>query len=147
MKLSIEKESDLQRVVEVIVNEFLPEKRQNAVVFGLYGNLGAGKTTFTKYLAQALGSQDMVISPTFILERKYALSNSIDLSALVHIDAYRFEEETESNVLQLSRRLSDPNTLFVIEWPEKMGASMPPHIKILFEHTGGDTRKITTEAL
>ena len=124
MEWVIEKESDLLKVVDFVCATILPKPSTKARVIGLYGNLGAGKTTFTKKLVATLGGSDSVVSPTFILERDYNLSNNLGIEILAHIDAYRFDE-----------------------WAENLGEYMPAHTKIIFEHTGGDTRKITIETL
>lgn len=147
MEWVIENESDLAKVVDFVCSNVLTKPSNGARVIGLYGNLGAGKTTFTKRLVAALGGGDSVVSPTFILERDYALSNALEIDTLAHIDAYRFLEAKEGEVLKIQTRLSDQKLLYVIEWPENLGEYMPAHTKIFFEHTGGDTRKITIETL
>lgn len=147
MEWVIEKESDLLKVVDFVCATILPKPSTKARVIGLYGNLGAGKTTFTKKLVATLGGSDSVVSPTFILERDYNLSNNLGIEILAHIDAYRFDDPKEGDVLKIQNRLSDQKLLYVIEWPENLGEYMPAHTKIIFEHTGGDTRKITIETL
>lgn len=132
----------LDDVVKYVCEKILTKKISSARVIGLYGNLGAGKTTFTQKLVATLGGKDLVVSPTFILERDYILSNNLDIKMLAHIDAYRFDTKDEAGVLKVPERLSDKTLLYVIEWPEKMGKYMPAHTKIFFEHTGGDARKI-----
>lgn len=142
MQWSIEKEADLEKVVSFVCGEVFTKPTSSARVIGLYGNLGAGKTTFTKMLAKALGGTDSVVSPTFILERGYVLSNGLGIGTLAHIDAYRFDDAKEGEVLRIASRLTDTRLLYVIEWPEKLGEYMPSHTKIFFEHTGGDTRNV-----
>lgn len=142
MEWTIEKEAELANVVTFVCEEVIAQSTTSARVIGLYGNLGAGKTTFTKMLANALGGADSVVSPTFILERDYKLSNNFGIEVMAHIDAYRFEDAKESEVLQIASRLHDKKLLYVIEWPENLGEYMPAHTKIVFEHTGGDTRNI-----
>ncbi|MFZ2151726.1 MAG: tRNA (adenosine(37)-N6)-threonylcarbamoyltransferase complex ATPase subunit type 1 TsaE [Minisyncoccia bacterium] len=142
MEWTIEKEADLETVAQYVCQNIFTKQTLGARVIGLYGNLGAGKTTFTKKLALALGGTDSVVSPTFILERDYTLSNEWDIETLAHIDAYRFDSAKEGEVLRIHTRLSDPKLLYVVEWPENLGELMPPHTKIFFEHTGGDTRKV-----
>jgi tRNA threonylcarbamoyladenosine biosynthesis protein TsaE len=61
-----------------------------ALVVGLYGNLGAGKTSFTQAVARELGVIDIVNSPTFVIEKIYETKHP-DFKRLVHIDAYRLE--------------------------------------------------------
>ncbi len=77
----------------------------------LNGDLGAGKTTFTKGLAKALGINDVVTSPTFTFMKQY-LSGRIPL---YHFDMYRVEEEDELYELGLSEYLY-LNGICVIEW-------------------------------
>jgi tRNA threonylcarbamoyladenosine biosynthesis protein TsaE len=126
-----------------LVKSLVPQKGQ-AVVLLLSGDLGAGKTTFTKAVARALGVSDPVISPTFILEKKYKTAQTSGFKTLVHIDAYRFENESESKVLQLEESLLNPLSLIVIEWPEKLGSNVPKNGKtIFFEGINEITKKIT----
>lgn len=142
MKWHITSESELERVVTYVLEHVCSQVREKALVFGLYGNLGAGKTAFTKKLVHALGGTDTVTSPTFIIERIYQLKNNYNLDNLVHIDAYRFEAEQEAEVLHLDKKIKMQNTCLVIEWPELAGAHMPPHHTLIFTHDGGDTRTI-----
>jgi len=142
MEWTIEQEEDLEKVVDFVCQNIFTKQIPGARVIGLYGNLGAGKTTFTKKLALALGGTDSVVSPTFILERDYNLSNKLSIETLAHIDAYRFDDEKEGEVLKIASRLKDPKLLYVIEWQENLGELMPTHIKIFFEHTGSDKKKV-----
>jgi tRNA threonylcarbamoyladenosine biosynthesis protein TsaE len=91
----------------------------------LRGNLGAGKTTLTQEIARTLGVTEQVISPTFVLLKRYEVppSTSHSFSALVHVDAYRFETEQDCAVLKVD---SVPKgTLLIVEWPERCGALLP----------------------
>lgn len=114
-----------------------------AYILALSGDLGSGKTTFTKYLAEALGATASVQSPTFILERSYAVSEG-GFKNLVHIDGYRFDIPEEGKILALKDRITNSKLLFVIEWPEKFGTLLPkPDTTISFSHEGGEARRIT----
>ena len=68
---------------------------KEATVVGLYGNLGAGKTTFTQEVARLMGIKEKVISPTFIIERIYKINKKSPFERLIHIDAYRLENPKE----------------------------------------------------
>lgn len=110
-----------QKVIETLASSTTARAK---VVF-LEGDLGAGKTTFTKELAEVLGvHKEDVHSPTFILKKEYSTQHA-SFQKLIHIDAYRFENKEEASVLRLEEDLKDPRTLIVIEWPSKMNHQNP----------------------
>lgn len=116
----------------------------NTLIFGLYGDLGAGKTTFMKYVAQSFGIEETIQSPTFVIMKKYKLSNSI-FDFLIHIDAYRMESGQEILNLGWQQIIEDPKNIIFIEWPDKIKDVMPQHKKIFFEHISENERKIIFE--
>lgn len=78
----------------------------------LHGGLGAGKTTFTQGLADGLGVAGRVTSPTFIVAREHAsMGGGPDL---VHVDAYRIEDQLDLTTLDLER--SADSAVTVVEW-------------------------------
>lgn len=85
----------------------------------LEGELGAGKTTFVQGLAQGLGINTPITSPTFVLLNVYPLPQSSLLKQLIHIDLYRITEEASLAQLDLESLQADPNNLLIIEWPER----------------------------
>lgn len=121
--------------------ESLAPSRDVATVVGLYGNLGAGKTSFTQGVALALGISDTVNSPTFVIEKIYTLSNQ-KFSHLVHIDAYRLEKSEEMIRLGWAEIISNPLNLILVEWPERISDIMPEHIKINFNHVSENEREV-----
>jgi len=94
-----------------------------ATVILLHGNLGAGKTTFTKAFAKELGVEEEVTSPTFVLMKRYELENQI-FKNLVHIDAYRLESGEEIEALDFKEYISDENNIVLIEWPGKIESAI-----------------------
>jgi tRNA threonylcarbamoyladenosine biosynthesis protein TsaE len=102
----------------------LTEKRDGAVVIALSGDLGSGKTTFTQAAAKALGVEDTVNSPTFVIEKIYALSNQ-KWQKLVHIDAYRLKRAEQLKQLGWDEIIGDPSNLVIIEWPEHVQEAIP----------------------
>ena len=87
----------------------------------LSGPLGAGKTTFVQVLATELGIRERPLSPTFALMRSYRLPKPINgVSRLVHVDAYRIEDERDLMPLDLEYELSDGKSALVLEWPEQV---------------------------
>lgn len=116
-----------------------------ATVVGLYGELGSGKTTFMKFLAEALKAEGTVQSPTFVIEKIYNLApNTFD--KIVHIDAYRLDSGEDFKKLGWEKIISDPKNLVCIEWPERIADITPPHTKIFFSHISKNERKIKIES-
>jgi len=104
----------------------------------LYGNLGAGKTTFMQGFAQGLGIQSRVTSPTFIIMRKYEGAKT-----LYHIDLYRTESNADLEGIGMQEILEDKNAVVAIEWPEKLGSFLPEkRIEIRLEPISENERKI-----
>lgn len=105
---------------------------QNIVIY-LSGDLGSGKTTFTKGLIRGLGFDGLVTSPTFSIVERI----ETELFLIFHIDLYRLERAQEVIELELHE---EPNykkpSIIIIEWPEKgHHLILPPDIKISFENT------------
>ncbi|MBI2516909.1 MAG: tRNA (adenosine(37)-N6)-threonylcarbamoyltransferase complex ATPase subunit type 1 TsaE [Opitutae bacterium] len=108
----------------------------------LHGDMGVGKTTFVQGLAQGLGVHEHVTSPTFAIYSVYrgagpALQSSDRSSGksaarrtLVHLDAYRLENEHQIEELLLDEFLISPWVL-AVEWPEKIGRWLPANAQHL----------------
>ncbi len=132
--------TETQKIAEHFVST-LNITSSGATVVGLYGDLGAGKTSFTQGVAHAFGIQENVVSPTFVIEKIYELFEK-RFAHLIHIDAYRIETSSELLHLGWSEIISNPTNLILIEWPERVADIMPPHIKIRFTHTKDEGREI-----
>ncbi len=102
----------------------LPLCGRAATVLALSGELGAGKTTFAQAAAKALGVEETVNSPTFVIEKIYALNDQQWLR-LVHIDAYRLKSADELRALGWDELVTDPSNLIVTEWPEHVSDAIP----------------------
>lgn len=122
-----------------------PKKR--AVVLGLYGELGSGKTAFTQGFAKALGVKKRITSPTFIIENIYKLPKKLLFDRLIHIDTYRLQNAQSLINLCWEEIINDPKNIILIEWADKIKSVLPKnHIKIKFEHIDKKTRKIVINA-
>lgn len=103
----------------------------------LDGDLGAGKTTFVKGIADACGVRTMVRSPTFALMHRYRGTPDV-----VHVDLYREEDEVSLEDLDLESYQQEVVT--VVEWPKGLTGSMWAHApRLRFEHVDETTRRIT----
>lgn len=106
----------------------------------LFGNLGSGKTTFVQGLAKALGVEERVISPTFIIVREHRLRKG----KFYHIDLYRVETKKDIQGLGLEEIFNSPENIVAVEWAEKIKDLLPrKRIELYFENLGEDKRKIT----
>jgi tRNA threonylcarbamoyladenosine biosynthesis protein TsaE len=122
------------------------EPRGNvATLVTLSGELGAGKTTFTKAVARALGIIKVVTSPTFVLEKIYLLSGETPkFKRLVHIDAYRLESGKDLAPLGFDELMHDEGNLILLEWPEKVADALPkPTVHISLVVHEDDSRTLT----
>ena len=128
MKYTPSSLEETQKIAQDFIADLLP-KETEATIVGLYGNLGAGKTTFTQAVAKALGVEEKVASPTFVIEKIYELTHK-EFTHLIHIDAYRIDNSSELTLLGFKEIISNPQNLILVEWPEKIADIMPEHIKI-----------------
>ncbi len=105
----------------------------------LTGELGGGKTQFTKGIAKALGISETVVSPTFTIERTYQGKTF----TLHHLDLYRTHEDREIQS-QIEEYVTSPLDITVIEWPENMTIlASKNHYLVNFSYTDDDNRVIT----
>lgn len=115
----------------------------HALVIGLVGELGSGKTTFAQGFAHGLGIKESVLSPTFVLMRQYTLQKKI-FKTFIHIDCYRVENPQELIALGWHDLIADPANLILIEWADRVADFFPPaHIILSFRHTNETTRTIS----
>ena len=122
----------------------LSPHKDSAVIVALRGELGSGKTTFVQALARDMGIGEALVSPTYVLMKKYAVPEGRLLSGalrrfktLVHIDAYRLEKPEEFAALRSQEFLSDPGALVLVEWPEKAAGFLPePDMTLNFSSEG-----------
>ena len=111
----------------------------------LRGDLGTGKTTLVKGIAEALDAAeaDEVTSPTFTLLHEYGGARDGKPVKLFHLDVYRLEGERQLETLGLDELLT-PDALVLVEWGEKFKSILKKATgEIAITTTGGDARRIT----
>ena len=114
--LALNNEQDTQNLAQVLATHF-----RSGVIY-LIGDLGAGKTTLSRYFLQHLGHQGAVKSPTYTLVEPY----QIQRQDIFHFDLYRLNDPYELELMGIRDYLETPNALFLFEWPSKGGDEIPP---------------------
>ena len=147
MQERIENIEALERFAEKFVRGLFP-RTEGATLVTLSGELGAGKTAFTKSVAKVLGVAEVVTSPTFVLEKIYALPaprSGAGFTRLIHIDAYRLDSGADLAPLGFDELMRDSGNLILLEWPEKVMDALPvPATALRFETLSDGTRTIST---
>ncbi len=112
-------------------------------VICLHGNLGAGKTTFMKGVAEFFKiEQDEIISPTFIIANQLQTKDE-KIKNIIHIDAYRIEDEDNMLETGILEYFEDKNSVVFVEWSEKIKSYIPDNsINIYFEIKDQNKREI-----
>ena len=104
----------------------------------LAGDLGAGKTTLTRYWLQALGHTGAVKSPTYTLVEPYDIQQSDGTTKPVyHADLYRLQDPEELSFIGFDEYLDEPNALVIIEWASRADGYLPPPT-LFIDMTQGD---------
>ena len=110
-------------------------------VICLQGDLGAGKTTLVKGIAEGLGlsQKEQVTSPTFVIMHRYTCR-----IPLYHFDCYRMKSPDDLLQIGFDDFVNSGAGIACIEWPEKAGDLIPQkHISVTLTHEGLDARRIT----
>jgi tRNA threonylcarbamoyladenosine biosynthesis protein TsaE len=124
-------------------------KKDQACIIAITGDLGSGKTTFIQGLAKELGIKEKILSPTFIIMKKFQITHPqlhsevylrhstnpkrqiLKFKTLYHFDCYRIEHPQEILALGFKKIISAGNNIVVIEWPEKIKEVLPQNIVVI----------------
>ena len=154
MKIVSKSLLDTEKIAKEFIEKISIGVYGNALVVGLYGDLGSGKTTFTQAVAKMFNITDDVTSPTYVIEKIYDINHpsqiknqfdgaSNNFKKLIHIDAYRLDSAKELSVLDWDKTLSDPRNIIFIEWPERVVGVLPEnHAKVFFKFVSEFEREI-----
>jgi tRNA threonylcarbamoyladenosine biosynthesis protein TsaE len=123
ISLKIDNARQTAVIARTLAEEVLMTKpSKKAMVIGLFGDLGAGKTTFVKAFMRGLGMRKKIISPTFVLMRSFPIKGPYH--KIYHIDAYRVNEKAFGQ-LGLKDIINDPDNIVIIEWADRVKGILP----------------------
>jgi tRNA threonylcarbamoyladenosine biosynthesis protein TsaE len=134
---------------EIAKNILKRSPTKKVIVLGLIGDLGGGKTTFLQGFAKGLGIKEKILSPTFIIMRRFRIcANSRKFADFYHIDCYRIQRPKEILELGFKEIISNSKNLVAIEWAGRIRKILPKNVLILkFEFINRNTRKIVLKLI
>jgi tRNA threonylcarbamoyladenosine biosynthesis protein TsaE len=149
---------ETQKEGEKLAREILENGPQKAAaVLALEGNLGGGKTTFLQGFAKGLEIKEKILSPTFVILKRFKIKNS-NFENFYHIDCYRLgngkparnasHSDASGDILELDFKkiISDPKNIVAIEWPEIIKKALPKDmIEIEFKFMDENQREIMVD--
>ena len=110
----------------------------------LVGDLGGGKTSFLQGLSGGLEIRRRILSPTFVIFRKYRIKRlNFPFCFFYHFDCYRIEEGEKDNTLGLLEILDNKENIVALEWGDRIKQLLPfPKIKIRFDFSDINKREV-----
>lgn len=117
--------SQTKKLGEILAKKIIQSsaKKKHAKVFGLIGDLGGGKTTFLQGFAKGLAIKEKILSPTFVILKKYKIPARYGI--LYHVDCYRIQKTKEILDLGFKKIISDQKNIVTIEWADRIREIMP----------------------
>lgn len=120
----------------------LPSTKQHPTIIELIGDVGAGKTTFTRGLAAGLNATSPITSPSFTISKSYALPTG---GHLIHYDFYRLSDPGLM-INDLQENLQNPKNIIIIEWGKSIKNILPKsHITLTISQSNDGSRNISTK--
>lgn len=121
--------------------EKLAQSIKPPMTIELLGDVGAGKTTFTRGLAKGLGVKGEISSPSFTISKSYRGEKA----DLVHYDFYRLSDPGLMSE-DLAESVSDPNAITVVEWAQSTEDVLPENRKVItIKYIDENTREVTVQ--
>ncbi len=140
-------EKETEKVAEFLLKKAIEKNSGKPIVFSLSGDLGCGKTVFSRRLGHLLGVKEKITSPTFVIYNEY----QTDDKKFLHFDLYRITADFELQEIKFFELFTN-NSIACIEWPENMGKEnflelqkVAKVISINFEYLNPTTREIKYE--
>lgn len=138
METIINTTQEMQKIGNDLAERIIKRDNKKALIVGLEGELGSGKTTFIQGLAKGLGIEELITSPTFVIMKRY----NFPKGELYHIDCYRIDLK-DLIELDFKEIINNPKNIVVIEWAEKVREILPRNtVWLKFEYLDRNKRLI-----
>ena len=138
--MNIKSEQEMLEFGQNFAKRLTKQNSSKAILIELVGDVGSGKTTFTRGLAQGLSIKESITSPSFTISKSYALPEG---GNLIHYDFYRLPDPGLMTD-DLLENLQNPANIIVVEWGESVAKLLPKnHTKIEIAYTKTGSRKVT----
>ena len=139
MKLKTKTEKETKELAKKVAENIISKDKNKATVLALKGDLGSGKTTFSKGFAEYFGVE-RVTSPTFVIMKIYDIDKS-GFKKLYHFDCYRLEKEGLGEI-KMDEIINDNKNIVLIEWPEKIKEDIKDSLELNFKVVQEKKREI-----
>jgi len=124
---------ETKKLGENLAKKILKGKNcKRAKILALKGDLGGGKTTFLQGFAKGLGIKDKILSPTFVLMKKFEIPYNKKFKNFYHFDCYRIKNPKEILLIGFGEIISNPKNIIAVEWAERIIKILPAD-KVLLE--------------
>lgn len=143
MKVEAHNEKATKQLGSDLAKELIQTDTDQALVIGLKGELGSGKTTFVKGFANFLDVEE-ITSPTFVILKKYNIDKE-GFSTFYHMDGYRLEAESDLSELNFNQIIQDDEAIILVEWPEKVAPFPEEALTIEFEILEDKARELKVD--
>lgn len=129
-----------QKIGYLLAKSIIKKQPNFPIIIALCGDLGSGKTTFLQGFAKGLGIKDRILSPTFVIYKRFKLAGR----NFYHLDCYRLKSFKDLLSLGFKDILSGNNNIIAVEWPEKVRGILSSKAFLLkFEFVDKNRRRIT----
>jgi len=136
---------ETQKLGEILAKSILGGISLNPAVVALKGDLGSGKTTFLQGFARGLGIKEKILSPTFVILKRFSIKKSSSFKNFYHIDCYRLKSHKDLSALGVKNIFKEAGNIVALEWPERVRGMLPKNILALgFNFIDKETRKISS---
>jgi tRNA threonylcarbamoyladenosine biosynthesis protein TsaE len=129
-KITINNLAETKKKAEKIAQRILRVKNQKTIILALTGELGSGKTSFVQGLARGLGLKEKILSPTFVLLKKFRIKKP-GFKIFYHLDCYRIESPEDLKTINLKKIINQPGNITAIEWAERITQILPPETIVI----------------